>query len=403
MNVPNRLAWLPMAAWICAGPLPAAAQVADARQMSGIAMPSPDVPAGSVTVRLVRGDLTNNIVSHSVEIRVGESVQSARTDANGRAVFTGLAGRRGIRAAAIVDGERLESQPFEMPPAVGLRLVLVASAAASSGAAATPGSAPGEVVFAGDSRIQIEFDDDALEVFYLLDLVNTGTTAVAPKAEIAFRLPEGAEQASVLEGGSTQVTVRGRQVVVTGPIGPGVTPIRLAYSLAPAGERRVITQALPVKWARVQVIMTLAGKSQVSSPVLTSANEMTGDGQSLVVATGAALDANRELVLTLTGLPSRSRLGQYVALTLGALVLLLGAYGAAAAGGRSGDSARRAGLTERRDRLMADLVRIEEQYRAGVLDANRYAARHEELVGQLERVYGELDSGAAGFGQGQPA
>jgi hypothetical protein len=71
----------------------------------------------------------------------------------------------------------------------------------------------------------------------------------------------------------------------------------------------------------------------------------------------------------------------------------------------SGDVARRAQLAERRDRLMAELVRVEEQHRAGSLDAARHATRHGELVDQLERVYGELDQqvGPAERGQGSAA
>jgi hypothetical protein len=80
-----------------------------------------------------------------------------------------------------------------------------------------------------------------------------------------------------------------------------------------------------------------------------------------------------------------------VSLGLAALILLAGFWAALSARASSGDAARRASLAERRDRLMADLVRAEEQRRAGILDERRYAARYADLVAQLERVYGELD------------
>jgi hypothetical protein len=246
-------------------------------------------------------------------------------------------------------------------------------------------------VFAGDSRIQIEFDDDTLEVFYLLDLVNPSSAPATPKAELTFELPEGAQQAAMLEGSSTQGTIRGRTVSITGPITPGTTPIRLAFSLAPAGPDRVITQKLPAAWAQIQVIMTRAGAARISSPQFVSANEMAGNGQSFILGTGGRLAASQEVVLTLSGLPSRSHWGRYLSLGVAALILLAGVWGAMSARSSSGDASRRASLVERRDRLMADLVRVEEQRRAGMLDQRRYAARHADLVGQLERVYGELD------------
>ncbi len=383
----------------------------DARQMSGIPMPSPDVPAGSVSVRLVRGDLSNNIVGHDVELHAGGRVLTVKTDGSGRALFSGIADGEQVQAVAVVDQERLQSQPFALPAGGGVRLVLVAGAGASVPGLASPaaaagslggpraGTASGEVAFAGDSRIQIEFDDDSLEVFYLFDLVNPAGAPVRPKEELAFQLPEGAGQPSALEGSSAQVSMRGRLVTISGPIAPGVTPVRLAYSLEPAGPDRVILQALPVAWERVQVIMAHAGQARIGSPQFTSVDEATGTGQPFVLATGGALAANQALTLSLSGLPSRSHVGRNLSLALGLIVLLAGALSLMRPGAEAGDAGRRAQLSGRRDKLMADLVRLEEQFRARAVDAQRYAARREDLIGQLARVYGELDSRAGGPGE----
>jgi hypothetical protein len=138
--------------------------------------------------------------------------------------------------------------------------------------------------------------------------------------------------------------------------------------------------------------MTRAGGARMSSPQFASATDMAGgDGQAFILGSGPALAAGQQLTLALTGLPSRSHLGRTLSLGLAILVLLAGAWTAVSAQRVSGDASRRAALVERRDRLMADLVRLEEQSRADAVDARRYAARHEELVAQLERVYGELD------------
>lgn len=394
MRIPLRLAGAGAALVMAAGAaatLPA--QMPDARQMSGIPMPASDVPAGSVSVRLVRGELTNNIVGHPVELHAGARTDRATTDQDGRAMFAGVPPGTSVHAMANVDGQRIESQEFTLPPDAGVRLVLVAGA--GGGPVAVPSAAaaaPGEVAFGGDSRIQIEFEDDTIEVFYLFDLVNPSAAPVTPPRELVFELPPGAQQASALEGSSPQATVRGRMVSITGPIAPGSTPVRLAYSLAPAGPDRTLAQALPAAWPQVQVIMTRAGGARISSPQFASATDMAGgDGGGFILGSGPALAAGQELSLALTGLPSRSRVGRNLSLGLAVLVLLAGAWAAVSARKASGDVSRRAALVERRDRLMADLVRLEEQYRAGTVDERRRAARHEELVAQLERVYGELD------------
>ena len=57
----------------------------DPKQMSGIPRPVDDLPAGSVSVRLIRGRLTNNIAGHPVDLLVGGKKQTVKTDDGGRA------------------------------------------------------------------------------------------------------------------------------------------------------------------------------------------------------------------------------------------------------------------------------------------------------------------------------
>ena len=61
-------------------------------------------------------------------------------------------------------------------------------------------------------------------------------------------------------------------------------------------------------------------------------------------------------------------------------------------------AAERKRLIARREKLFADLVRLEHDRRNGRVDDRRYAARREELVIALEQVYSALDSHDAGPG-----
>jgi hypothetical protein len=115
-------------------------EMPDPKQMSGIPRPVDDLPAGSVSVRLIRGDLSNNITNHPVELHVGSRVETVATDENGRAQFDKLPAGETLRAVAVVDGERLESQEFEVPSTGGIRLMLVAS---DGQTAAPPAAVPG--------------------------------------------------------------------------------------------------------------------------------------------------------------------------------------------------------------------------------------------------------------------
>ena len=91
-----------------AQPPAAGAQMPDARQMSGIPLPVSDLAVGTVTVRVVRGAMTNPVVDQSVELSGGSSPMTARTNESGRAEFTGL--RPGTKVTAIDHGRRRASR-----------------------------------------------------------------------------------------------------------------------------------------------------------------------------------------------------------------------------------------------------------------------------------------------------
>ncbi len=100
----------------------------DPSRMSGIPRPDPQVPAHTITVRLIRGELSNRVTGHDVELKdqaSGETV-TAKTDENGRATFSGLNGGPYLARASDKDQE-LVSQPIELPPEVGVRVMLVFS------------------------------------------------------------------------------------------------------------------------------------------------------------------------------------------------------------------------------------------------------------------------------------
>src|SRR5438445_11674175 len=63
----------------------------DPKQMSGIPRPVTDLPDGSISVRVIRGELSNNIKDQPVELRVGGKALKAKTDENGRAQFDKVA------------------------------------------------------------------------------------------------------------------------------------------------------------------------------------------------------------------------------------------------------------------------------------------------------------------------
>jgi len=368
-------------------------QMFDPKQMSGIPRPVTDLPDHSISVRLIRGELSNNIPNFPIELHVGATVRTAKTDANGRAQFDNVPPGETVKAVAVVDGERLESQDFASPAQGGVRLLLVATnkeAAANEGAPAAP--VAGQVVLGGNSRIIIEPSDEAIQVYYLLDIVNTARAPVNPPAPFMFDMPAGAAGTVVMDGSSPQASVNGPLVSVKGPFAPGRTAVQVACEIpAPSGSL-ALTQRFPVSLEQLAVVVKKVGGTQLTSPQLANQQDMTAQGETFIAATGGPVPANQPIVLLLDGIPHHSAAPRWTALTLAMMVVAIGVWAATRPGNSALRAAERNRLLARREKLFADLVRLEHDHRTRRIDQARYASRREELVTALERIYGALDS-----------
>lgn len=394
--------------------LPAFAQVAmpDPKEMAGIPRPVTDLPDGAISVRLIRGQLSNNIVSHPIDLRIGDKVQTVRTDENGRAQFEGVPPGTTVSAAAVVDGERLVSQPFPVPLRGGIRLMLVATAREGAPPAAAPRfdpaqgrpAQPGLVVLGSNTRMVVELSDDGPQVFYLFEILNNTTSPVDPTKPFEVELPSGATNATLMQGSSPQALLKDTRLTVTGPFASGRTMVQVAFILAARGTLR-ISQPLPAPLEQLSVIVRKLDAVEVTSPQLTSRREVSSDGQIYIMATGPPVAAGTPIAFDVTGLPHHGRAPRYIALAFAIVIVIAGVWASVAPREASAAAARRQHLHARREKLFTDLVRIEQQRRDGRLDAGPYADRRRTLVTQLERVYGELDQrpGARGGSEGLAA
>ncbi len=363
----------------------------NARMMSGIPMPTADSPDGTVSVRIVRGEITNTVAGQEVELLVDGKSRTAKTDQGGHAQFQAIPPGSSLKAVVTLDNERIESQPFTMPEKGGVRLVLAGGGGASR--PAVPAVA-GSVVFGGETRVVVEFDDDSLNVFYLFDVMNNGTAPVNPATPIVLDLPPDAISPTVLEGSSPQAQVKGTRVTIAGPFNPGRTSAQIAYQLGPAdGGARTIVQRFPAALDMVSVAVQQPGGVQMSSAAIAQQQQVMADGKPYLVGNGPALPAGRPLAIDLTGLPHHETWPRTVAVALALLILAAGLW-AALGSSRDGAAARRRELEQRRDRLFADLLRLEQSKRSGAVKEEEYGARRGELLGTLERIYGELDVAA---------
>ncbi|MBM3773070.1 MAG: hypothetical protein FJW27_17645 [Acidimicrobiia bacterium] len=385
-------------------PAVAQLQMPDPKMMSGIPRPVNDLPDRTVSVRVIRGDLANNLPNQPVEFIVDGQSQIVRTNESGRAELVVAAGAK-VKAVTTVEDERLETQEFTGPAQGGVRLLLVATDNEKDARAAAEAAAPaadGIVVLAGDTRLVVEPDEERARVYYLLDITNNARVRVNPKAPFEFELPTGAGGAALMEGPQEQVNVVGTRVRVQGPFAPGATFVQIGFVLPQQGDTIEIEQPFPANMENLGVIVKKVGDAKLTSPQLSRQQEMPAGGQIYIAAAGGAVPASTPIQLTITGLPHYSPWPRYTALALSIAVVLAGVWFGRRSSPRAAGELRKQ-LLARREKLFQELVRLENDHRRGKGDGSRYAPRREELLAQLEHVYGALESeGASPDPAGRP-
>jgi hypothetical protein len=316
-------------------PLASAAQVQmpNPQEISGVPLPTSDEPVGTVSVRVIRGDFSHNLANQPVEFTIDGRTRTVRTDENGRAAVSGLKAGSQVRAVAVVDGERLESQDITIGGS-GIRVVLVATdpeAAKRAAEAARLAAGPavkGMVVFGPESRVVAEMHEDQLNIFYVLDILNTARTPVDIGGPLQMKLPTEARGASVLEGSAKQATVSGAYLTVSGPFAPGSTTVQVGYELPYSGGTAQVTQTWPAPLQQVTVLVAQSGGLDLQSPEITAKQQLTDQGQPLIFGSGPALPAGKPLTLEISGLPHHALWPRYAALGVASSVMALGIWAA---------------------------------------------------------------------------
>jgi len=371
----------------------------DPRQMAGIPRPVEDLPNGSVSVRVIRGGFTNNVPNQTVELHVGSDVLKTKTDAEGRAQFDKLAPGQTVKAVADVDGEHLESQQFPAPAQGGIRLVLLAGGGADkSGVAAAPAGPPavtGPVAIGGQTRFILQPGEESVEVYYLLDILNNSAVPVNPPTPFGFDMPTGAAGLGILQGSSPLASVNGLRVTVDGPFPPGSTHVQIGTTFTVTSGSFDLVQRFPAPLTEYAVIVKKLGDTKMTSSQLAAQQVIPAQGETFLGAEGTPVAAEQPLTVSLTDMPHHNAAPRWIALMLALGIVLVGVW---AITRNHDDAAARASerkrLVARREKLLADLVRLERGQGSGGREGrdDKYRARREDIVVALEQVYGALDS-----------
>ena len=372
----------------------------DPRQMSGLPLPVAELADGTITVRVIRGQLSNNVPDHPVELWQGDTSIIVNTDAAGRATFLTLNPGAEVYAVTELDGHRIESQRFAVPGRGGVRLMLVGE----GDAAPTAPAEAGRVTFGGDSRVIVELTEESVEVYYIFDVVNLGDAPVEPRELIVLELPQGAVSTTVLQDSSPRTRVDGRRVELPGPFSPGATPLRVAYVVPYTGGSLALSQVVPADFEAFFLMLEKWGDMDVASDLIARRVEDELGDRTYIFGAGPRVPQGSSFSFELSGLPHHSRVPGTLSIIVGLVILGIGGWGAATPVGDAAGAGEYRSLEARREKLFAALVKNERQHRAGTIGATKHGSRRRELVTALEGVLRALDeAGASQTVEAEPA
>ena len=401
MNGPRWIAAALVAAGLWTGPMDAAAQdMPDPSLSHGRAIPAGELANGTVTVRVVREAIGNNVSGQQVRVTADGRTYTATTDDLGRAEFRDIPPGSAARAETTVDGEALTSEPFGVPSTGGLRVILVSGIAeaaarrdkqASEALAAPP--VRGVVVFGGDTRIVAELQSDTLRFFYRLDVVNNARTRVDVGGPLIIDLPEGAAGAALTAGSPKAATINGTRLTIVGPFNPGTTTVEISFQLPHRDPDITVTQTWPAAVQQWFVAVEKVANLSMASPQFESTQERTTDSGAVYhIASGAPMPSGSTLTLQIGNLPLHSRVPSRIAIALALAIAGIGVW--LSIGRRPDDAAAQHALVKRRDTLLSKLADLESSHRSGATGDEKYLARRQRLMADLEEIYGELDETA---------
>ncbi len=371
-------------------------QMPNPKEISGVPLPATDVPAGTVSVRVIRGSFENNLAGIAVTFSVDGQTKTMTTGADGRAQVQGLKTGANVKASVTVDGQQIESQTVTIASS-GIRFVLVATdpnaaarEAADNALAAGP-AVKGIVALGPETRVIVEPAEDTLNVFYVVEIVNTAKTPVDIGGPFVLDLPAEARGAGVMDGSSPQAKTNGTRLMVLGPFAPGSTQVQVGFGLPYSGGSRTLEQRWPVALPQVTVLMERSGTSDVTSPQLAQRREMTDSGRQVIVAQGPAIPAGQTLALEFTGLPHRPLWPRYTALAITLAIVVIGLAVAVRAPVAPSVPSREA-LNSERAMLLDTLAAIERDRAAGRLRDATYLREREAPLARLTEIYAALDA-----------
>jgi hypothetical protein len=365
--------------------------------VTGKILPAPGTPAGTLEITLYGAD-NKPLPNQAMQLgQVGNSkdpnalqVLRGKSDASGVVRFEKLPSGESVGYAAVmqVDGMRLGTEAFRLPTGSGARGEIRVLERTSD---------PSGLRFDNRSMVVVELGEDALQLMESMVFKNVSEKIYEPGPDgLLIPLPAGAESTREFEG-SVKLDIRDEGVAMHNAIPPNraavfALQVRTGFILLAHGANKLaVTQKMPFGLEQPLILVPSGSNLRLVGPgVRASPDRQDKLGRPVKVYEMPDIAPGGTLAFTVVDLPALNRGGRNLAATL-CILLVLGAVVLARQPPEAARNHAEAGrLSERREKLFAELVTIERTRRQEATGGKSNGAleeRRRDLVAKLENVY----------------
>ena len=158
-----------------------------------------------------------------------------------------------------------------------------------------------------------------------------------------------------------------------------------------------IAQTFPALMDHLSLIVKKVGDMKLASAQIDRQQEEAIQGTPVIIGAGSNLPAGHPITISLSGLAHHSNTPRRVTLAIAMIIILAGVWGFTRTSDSPTVASEHKRLIGRREKLLQELVRLEQDRRKGKVEPQRADSRRRELFAALEPIYAALDDETGGL------
>ncbi|MGI2335097.1 MAG: hypothetical protein ACRKGH_00390 [Dehalogenimonas sp.] len=237
------------------------------------------------------------------------------------------------------------------------------------------------------SHTIIYLEDDGLSFteFFIIEnsgnntFIGSGQVVDTSPVTLMFPIPSEAEHIEIGEEIAGNVVFTNAGLVYTGPVRPGYTPATYSYYIHNTQAQFIFNRQLEYPQASYELLVQ--GFEKIIAPQLTRNEPLVIEDVTYEYFSGTNIASGEALSIELSGL--RSNTVQTVLWVGGALVLLVAGFVFLL---RRGGGSNTSDEPDRREELLLQIARLDDEYESGDIDETEYRTQRSELKNAILKM-----------------